>query len=63
MKKTFGWAVEIPLTYQLTTEWDVSFVPSYEFSKLKPKQTSSYPILKEYKLCGYGARLEAGYSF
>ena len=63
MKKAFGWAVELPMTYQLTSEWDVSLVPSYEFGKLKPKQTSSYPIHKEYKLHDYGARLEAGYSF
>jgi hypothetical protein len=59
LKKKFNMSFELPMTYQLTSEWDVSLVPHFSKSDIEPKATTCHKP----KTTAYGARLEVGYSF
>ena len=49
--------MELPVTYQINEEVDISLVPHLSFGELKLSNDS---IIKEKT---YGARIELGYSF
>ncbi len=57
-KNHVNWRFELPLTYQVNSEWDLGLVPHYSQFNFTPSGTTD-----KVKTTDYGVRLEAGYSF
>ena len=65
VKNHVNWYFEIPMTYQLTNEWDICFVPSYFNGKetIKDAVNSIGTSSSVHKYSSWGARIELGFSF
>lgn len=62
-KHRFNWLFELPLKYQLTSEWDLNLVPYYMHERFVPKTNTTAFGTDHMKDTIWGARLELGYSF
>jgi hypothetical protein len=59
LKNKVDWLFELPFTYQIDKEWDISLVPFYNWNEYQVKNNSSYVV----KTTNSGIRLESGFRF